>query len=97
MGAINPEQSVFAKPPHEPATPGWGETVLSLILHPFLPMGLRQAVAIKQAWPRLRRGFMGLLRGIFDVDLLDATAIAICIWRRDFRSLTSSHPVAWPG
>ena len=83
------EESAFDKPPQEPTAPGFMETLLPLALRPVMPMGLRQVVAIRQAWPRLRRGFMGLVRGVFDVDLLDAAAIGICIARKDFRSLTA--------
>lgn len=63
--------------------------LLPLAVRPLLPMGLRQVFALKNAWPRLRKGLASLLRGALDVDVLDAAAIGICIARRDFRTLAT--------
>lgn len=63
--------------------------LLPLALRPLLPMGLRQVFALKNAWPRLRKGMGSLVRGVLDVDVLDAAAIGICIVRRDFRTLAT--------
>lgn len=63
--------------------------LLPLALRPLMPMAMRQAFALRNAWPRLRKGFAGLMRGVLDVDVLDAAAMGICILRRDFRTLTT--------
>ncbi len=62
---------------------------LPLAIRPLMPMGLRQLLALKQAWPRLKKGLGSLIRGALDVDVLDAAAIGLCLLRRDFRTLTS--------
>ncbi|MFN2355330.1 MAG: heavy metal translocating P-type ATPase [Desulfopila sp.] len=66
---------------------GLTSLLLPLALRPFLPVGLHQLFAVKNAWPRLRKGIVRLVRGALDVDVLDAAAIGICIVLRDFRTL----------
>ncbi len=73
----------------EEEAPTLAGLVLPLFLRPLLPMGLRQALAFRNAWPRLRKGLVSLARGLLDIDVLDAAAIGLCIVRRDFRSLTT--------
>lgn len=63
--------------------------VLPLAIRPLLPPGLRQILAFRNGWPRLRRGLASLARGVLDIDVLDAAAIGLCIIRRDFRTLTT--------
>ncbi len=63
--------------------------LMPLVTRMFMPMGMRQAMAVKSAWPRIRMGLSSLARGVLDVDVLDAAAIGICILRRDFRTLTT--------
>lgn len=65
------------------------EMLLPLVTRMFMPMGMRQVMAVKSAWPRIRMGLSSLARGVLDVDVLDAAAIGICILRRDFRTLTT--------
>ena len=73
----------------EEEAPTLAGLVLPLFLRPLLPMGLRQALAFRNAWPRLRKGLVSLARGLLDIDVLDAAAIGLCNVRRDFRSLTA--------
>jgi Cu2+-exporting ATPase len=73
-----------------PATsPSMAALVVPLVLRPFLPFAFRQVLAFRNAWPRLRKGLKSILRGVLDVDVLDAAAIGLCILRRDFRSLST--------
>ncbi|GFK96087.1 putative manganese/zinc-exporting P-type ATPase [Fundidesulfovibrio magnetotacticus] len=58
-----------------------------VVLRPVLPMGVRLAIAARSALPRIWRGAVSLCSGKLSVDVLDATALGICILRRDFRSL----------
>jgi Cu2+-exporting ATPase len=78
--------------PEEPD--GTGERAPSLmgllapvIMRPILPPGFQLALALRGALPRLWRGLTALTSGKLSVDVLDATALAICFIRRDFRSL----------
>ncbi|TBV83380.1 MAG: heavy metal translocating P-type ATPase [Desulfobulbaceae bacterium] len=77
------------KSPPSETPPGMTEIMATLALQPFLPSGLNRVLAIKRAWPRLRRGLGNLWHRILDVNVLNAAAIAICIILRDFRSLTA--------
>ncbi|WP_310601401.1 heavy metal translocating P-type ATPase [Desulfobulbus sp.] len=71
------------------AAPSLAGLILPLVFRPLLPLGLRQVLAFKTAWPRLRKGLASLARGLLDIDVLDAAAIGLCIVRRDFRTLTT--------
>ena len=65
-----------------------GGTAVSTLLGPFLPIPLRMALAVWNAWPFLKRGLHSLLNGRMSVDVLDATAITISLTRCDFLSVT---------
>ncbi len=84
-----PDATALSAPVQDRGGPSLLGLMFPLALRPLLPMGLRQIVAFKTAWPRLRRGLVSLARGLLDIDVLDAAAIALCIVRRDFRTLTT--------
>jgi Cu2+-exporting ATPase len=77
------------EPEDEIAPPNLAGTLMTLVLLPYMPIGLRQIFAFKNSWPRLRHGLTTLVRGAMGVDVLDAVAIGICILRKDFRSVTT--------
>lgn len=56
------------------------------VLRPFLPMWYSVPMAILHAIPYLFKGIKELLSGHLNVSVLDATAIAVCLLRRDFRT-----------
>ncbi|WP_156920882.1 heavy metal translocating P-type ATPase [Fundidesulfovibrio putealis] len=58
-----------------------------VIMRPILPPVFQLALAFRSSLPRLWRGLVSLTSGKLSVDVLDATALAICFIRRDFRSL----------
>lgn len=87
-GAFGGDESPYpADAADAEASSGLTSLFLPLALRPFLPVGLHQLFAVKNAWPRLRKGITRLVRGALDVDVLDAAAIGICIVLRDFRTL----------
>lgn len=53
-------------------------------LRPLLPFPLSVLLAVKGAMPFFRRCIASLRRGRLDVEVLDGTAIAISLLRRDF-------------
>ena len=55
----------------------------------FFPRLVNVAIAILRALPYLFTGLKALLRGRLDLEVLDASALLVCILRRDFRSLSS--------
>ncbi len=59
-----------------------------VILRPLLPMGLRMFGTIRQAIPHILHGIRALFSGQLNVDVLDATAIVISLFRRDFRTVS---------
>lgn len=65
-----------------------GGTVVTTLLGPFLPIPFRLGLATWRAWPFLSKGIRCLLQGRMNVDVLNATAIAISLARRDFLSVT---------
>lgn len=60
-----------------------------LVIRPLLPQVFNRFLTIKRAWPRLRRGFLSLVRGMLNIDVLDAASLAVCIVLRDFRTLST--------
>lgn len=62
------------------------EIVRHYVLRPFLPMWYSVPMAILHAIPYLFKGIKELLTGHLNVSVLDATAIAVCLLRRDFRT-----------
>lgn len=83
----DPDEVAGPEAAEQPST--LSEVLLPLVTRMFMPMGMRQVMAVKSAWPRIRMGLTSLARGVLDVDVLDAAAIGICILRRDFRTLTT--------
>ncbi len=59
-----------------------------MVLRPLMPMGFRIFGAIKGAIPYIMEGVRSLLKGKLNVDVLDATAILISLFRRDFRTVS---------
>jgi Cu2+-exporting ATPase len=86
-GSFGGDKSVDPAAPA--ASSGLTHLLLPLALRPFLPIGLHQLLAVKNAWPRLRNGLIRFVRGALDVDVLDAAAIGICIVLKDFRTLST--------
>ncbi len=59
------------------------------ILTTIAPGFMGAALAVLRAVPYILAGFKALLRGRLNLETLDATALLICIARRDFRALGS--------
>ncbi len=59
-----------------------------VVLRPLMPMAFRVISAIKKAIPYILDGIKSLLQGKLNVDVLDATSIAISLFRRDFRTVS---------
>ncbi len=59
-----------------------------VVLRPLMPMTLRAFSSVQRAIPYLLEGVKSLLRGKLNVDVLDATSIAISLFRRDFRTVS---------
>ncbi len=59
-----------------------------VLLRPLMPMGIRIFGAVQKAIPFILQGIKSLLQGKLNVDVLDATSIAISLFRRDFRTVS---------
>ncbi len=59
-----------------------------VVLRPLMPMTLRAFGAVQRSIPYILQGLKSLLQGKLNVDVLDATAIAISLFRRDFRTVS---------
>ncbi len=59
------------------------------LLRPLIPVGLRPLLHLRHAWPRLRKGIAAVWRGGLTIDVLDAAAMAVCLVRRDYRTLVT--------
>ena len=59
-----------------------------LFIRPFLPVWLRNALALTGAIPFLAKGLHTLLRGKLTVEVLDAAAISASLAMRDFRTVS---------
>lgn len=57
-----------------------------LFLRPLLPVGLNAANALLASVPFVLSGVKSLLRGRFDVAVLDGAALLVSLLRRDFRT-----------
>lgn len=57
------------------------------VVRPFLPMLMRAIVSTASAIPFLIKGAIALLRGKFNVDVLDAAALGTSIIMRDWRTV----------
>ncbi len=59
-----------------------------ILLRPLMPPWLRMILSLKSALPHIIQGLKSLFTGNINVELLDATAIGISIYRRDFRTVS---------
>lgn len=64
-----------------PANPIWGHLAKKI-----LPLPLRAFINALKAIPRMFTGLGSLLMGRLNVEVLDASALAVCFFRRDFRA-----------
>ena len=72
-----------------PEAPGLGASLVSMlggaVFRSFLPGAVRGVITFWRALPLLRRGLSSLTRGRrFNVSVLDASAVAVSMLRRDF-------------
>lgn len=65
-----------------PANPIWGHLAKKAVL----PLPVRAVLHVFKAIPHLFEGIASLFRGRLNVEVLDASALAVCFLRRDFRS-----------
>ncbi len=65
-----------------------GSIARYFILRAFTPPWLRIILAVKHAIPYILQGARSLMRGQINVELLDATAIAISLARRDYPTVS---------
>lgn len=47
-----------------------------LAIRPFLPQVFNRFLIVKRAWPRLRRGLNSLVKGMLNIDVLEAASLA---------------------
>lgn len=64
-----------------PANPIWGHLAKKI-----LPLPVRAVINALKAIPRMFSGLGSLLLGRLNVEVLDASALAVCFFRRDFRA-----------
>ncbi|MDR1535639.1 MAG: heavy metal translocating P-type ATPase [Planctomycetota bacterium] len=92
VGALTPDDWEGLEGEIQPRPPPLFETAFaagletafnSLLRWLFLPAPVRFALNVWRAFPRLVRGLASLLSPRFDIALLDASALAIMILRRD--------------
>ena len=76
-------------PAPEDAGPGPLGPLAWHLARKLLPAPLRLAWSLVSASPYLARGLLALSRARLNVDLLDASALGLCLWRRDFRAVGS--------
>ncbi len=59
-----------------------------ILLRPLMPPWLRIICSLRSAIPHLLQGLKSLCKGHINVELLDATAIGISLWRRDYPTVS---------
>ncbi len=59
-----------------------------VVLRPLMPMVIRAIGAVQRSIPYIVQGLKALFQGKLNVDVLDATSIAISLFRRDFRTVS---------
>ncbi len=59
-----------------------------VVLRPLMPMAARTLGAVQRSIPYILHGIKALFQGKLNVDVLDATAIVISLFRRDFRTVS---------
>ena len=74
------------KPEREEGTLDFAPLTRFLFLRPLLPVGLNAANALLASVPFVLSGVKSLLRGRFDVAVLDGAALLVSFLRRDFRT-----------
>ncbi len=89
LASFEPEQAPYTGPlvkavdeeepmPHNPV---WRH-----LAHKVLPMSIRAVMHGLKAIPHMIMGLGSLLKGRLNVEVLDASALAVCFLRRDFRA-----------
>ena len=73
-------------PEREEGTLDFAPLTRFLFLRPLLPVGLNAANALLASVPFVLSGVKSLLRGRFDVAVLDGAALLVSLLRRDFRT-----------
>ena len=74
------------KPEREDGALDFAPLTRFLFLRPLLPVGLNAANALLASVPFVLSGVKSLLRGRFDVAVLDGAALLVSFLRRDFRT-----------
>ena len=74
------------KPEREEGALDFAPLTRFLFLRPLLPVGLNAANALLASVPFVLSGVKSLLRGRFDVAVLDGAALLVSFLRRDFRT-----------
>lgn len=64
----------------------FGPLARFVFLRPFLPMGVNQINAILGSIPLIAEGVKALLKGKLNVSVLDAAALTVSLFRRDFKT-----------
>lgn len=59
------------------------------IFSSFLPWPLRLIYTLEHALPYLSKGVGSLFKGRLDMEVLDASALMVCLLRRDFRAIST--------
>lgn len=86
-----PARSAVSKklPARPPAPPPVKNPIPHKLVSSFLPMTYRAAYAVWSSLGYLWRGCKAILTGRLNLDALDGAAMAVCIFTRDFRSLSA--------
>ena len=84
-GAASGALRTFA-PEREEGSLDFAPLTRFLFLRPLLPVGLNAANALLASVPFVLSGVKSLLRGRFDVAVLDGAALLVSLLRRDFRT-----------
>ena len=77
--------NIYLEPPADeeplPPNPLWRH-----LAHKVLPLPIRAVIHSFKAIPHVLSGLASLFRGRLNVEVLDASALAVCFLRRDFRA-----------
>ncbi len=79
-----PRNKVLPAPRNNDGKPSIFPFFRYLFIRPFLPLAYNMASAAARAVPFLKRAAVSLANGRLDVEVLDGTAIAVSMLRRDF-------------
>ena len=89
---LQAKSSSRALPPamqNEPGEPTVKNPLPGRIFSSFMPAPIRMIFAIERSLPYLGKGAESLFKGRLDLDVLDASALAVCLLRRDFRAVST--------